>query len=116
MEVSIVKQEIVNIALVRDQISNVDDISTFRDIVEKLLKDCRAVGFKNKFNKNEASLILEISKYFIEEDKIQGIQNISSEQQHHADESEDNYEQKFKSKKEIQGNSRKRRFDSRSNS
>jgi len=65
--------------LIQDLDEEIDDISPFASSLPKLKRIINELGYKNKFTKKEKLFWNEIFDSFIEEDKPEGVTNVSSD-------------------------------------
>jgi len=65
--------------LIQDLDEEIDDISPFVSSLPKLKRIINELGYKNKFTKKEKLFWNEIFDSFIEEDKPEGVTNVSSD-------------------------------------
>jgi len=65
--------------LIQDLDEGIDEISPFVSSLPKLKRIINELGYKNKFTKKEKLFWNEIFDSFIEEDKPEGVTNVSSD-------------------------------------
>ena len=79
MEILTQRINTISINLIQDLDEGIDDISPFVSSLPKLKRIINELGYKNKFTKKEKLFWNEIFDSFIEEDKPEGVTNVSSD-------------------------------------
>lgn len=79
MEILTQRINTISINLIQDVDDGTDDITPFASSLPKLKKILNELGYKNKFTKKEKLFWNEIFDSFIEEDKPEGVTNVSSD-------------------------------------
>lgn len=79
MEILTQRINTISINLIQDLDEEIDDISPFASSLPKLKRIINELGYKNKFTKKEKLFWNEIFDSFIEEDKPEGVTNVSSD-------------------------------------
>ena len=79
MEILTQRINTISINLIQDLDEEIDDISPFVSSLPKLKRIINELGYKNKFTKKEKLFWNEIFDSFIEEDKPEGVTNVSSD-------------------------------------
>jgi len=79
MEILTQRINTISINLIQDLDEGIDEISPFVSSLPKLKRIINELGYKNKFTKKEKLFWNEIFDSFIEEDKPEGVTNVSSD-------------------------------------
>lgn len=79
MEILTQRINTISINLIQDLDEGIDEISSFVSSLPKLKRIINELGYKNKFTKKEKLFWNEIFDSFIEEDKPEGVTNVSSD-------------------------------------